>query len=160
MTQSSAATTLQVDFSLDLICPWCYLGIRRLMRALANRDDVEVEAMVPPPEVIKSGVRGRPAKLVHRRVVRFGLDAPRHPGDFGLVTESGMAWLVRAREADPTIKRKKGEPDEEIILQRLMPADALRIRGRHNASNALAALALATAASTSWALANMTWPVI
>nr|MBP7503516.1 UDP-N-acetylmuramoyl-L-alanine--D-glutamate ligase [Aquabacterium sp.] len=32
-----------------------------------------------------------------------------------------------------------------IILQRLMPADALRIRGRHNASNALAALALATA---------------
>ncbi len=110
-----------------------------------NRDDAEVEAMVPPPEVIKSGVRGRPAKLVHRRVVRFGLDAPRHPGDFGLVTESGMAWLVRAREADPTIKRKKGEPEEEIILQRLMPADALRIRGRHNASNALAALALATA---------------
>ena len=29
-------------------------------------------------------------------------------------------------------------------LQRLMPADALRIRGRHNALNALAALALAT----------------
>jgi UDP-N-acetylmuramoylalanine--D-glutamate ligase len=31
------------------------------------------------------------------------------------------------------------------VIQRLMPADALRIRGRHNASNALAALALATA---------------
>jgi UDP-N-acetylmuramoylalanine--D-glutamate ligase len=31
-------------------------------------------------------------------------------------------------------------------MQRLMPAEALRIRGRHNASNALAALALATAA--------------
>ncbi len=109
-----------------------------------NRDDDVVAAMVPPPEVIKSGVRGRAARTVHRNVVRFGLDAPRHPGDFGLVTESGMAWLVRALEADPTIKRKKGEEDE-IILQRLMPADALRIRGRHNASNALAALALATA---------------
>ncbi len=109
-----------------------------------NRDDPEVAAMVPPPEVIKSGVRGRPAKLVHRQVVRFGLDMPQHPGDFGLVTESGMAWLVRAREADPTVKLKKGE-QHEIILQRLMPADALRIRGRHNASNALAALALATA---------------
>ena len=108
-----------------------------------NRDDPEVAAMVPPPEVIKSGVRGRPAKLVHRQVVRFGLDMPQHPGDFGLVTESGMAWLVRAREADPTVKLKKGE-QHEIILQRLMPADALRIRGRHNASNALAALALAT----------------
>ena len=110
-----------------------------------NRDDPAVDAMVPPPEVIKSGVKGRPARVVHRDVVRFGLDAPRQPGDFGLVTEGGMAWLVRAREADPTIKRKKGDPDEEIILQRLMPADALRIRGRHNASNALAALALATA---------------
>jgi UDP-N-acetylmuramoylalanine--D-glutamate ligase len=109
-----------------------------------NRDDPVVEGMVPPPEVIKSGVRGRPARTVHRRVVRFGLDAPGAPGDFGLVTEAGMAWLVRAQEADPTIKLAKGE-QHEIVLQRLMPADALRIRGRHNASNALAALALATA---------------
>jgi len=109
-----------------------------------NRDEPLAEAMVPPPEVIKSGVRGRPAKVVHRNVVRFGLDAPRAPGDFGLVVESGMAWLVRALEADPTLKLAKGE-QHEIVLQRLMPADALRIRGRHNASNALAALALATA---------------
>lgn len=108
-----------------------------------NRDDEAVLSMVPPPEVIKSGVRGRAAKLVSRQVVQFGLDAPRHPGDFGLVTEGGMAWLVRASEADPSIKLKKGEAPE-IFLQRLMPADALRIRGRHNASNALAALALAT----------------
>ena len=109
-----------------------------------NRDDPAVVAMVPEPELIKSGVRGRPAKIVSRQVVYFGLDAPKRPGDFGLVTEGGMAWLMRALEADPTIKRKKGDEDE-IILQRLMPADALRIRGRHNASNALAALALATA---------------
>jgi len=109
-----------------------------------NRDDPAVLAMVPAPEVIKSGVKGRPAKVVHRDMVQFGLDAPTRPGDFGLVTEGGMAWLMRALEADPTIKRKKGD-EEEIILQRLMPADALRIRGRHNASNALAALALATA---------------
>ena len=117
---------------------------RRDTVMVINRDDPAVEAMVPPPEVIKSGVRGRPARTVHRRVVRFGLDAPQHPGDFGLVTQAGMAWLVRAQEADPTIKLAKGE-QHEIVLQRLMPADALRIRGRHNASNALAALALATA---------------
>lgn len=109
-----------------------------------NRDDPVVMGMVPPPEVIKSGVRGRPAKTVYRDVVYFGLDAPRRPGDFGLVNESGMAWLMRALETDPTIKLKKGE-QAEIVLQRLMPADALRIRGRHNASNALAALSLATA---------------
>jgi len=110
-----------------------------------NRDDPVVDAMVPAPEVVKSGVRGRPAQVIERQVCRFGLDAPRRPGDFGLVVESGMAWLVRAREVDPTIKRKKGDLDDEIVLQRLMPADALRIRGRHNASNALAALALTTA---------------
>ena len=56
-----------------------------------------------------------------------------------------MAWLVKALDSDPTLKRRPGD-EEEIILQRLMPADALRIRGRHNAANALAALALASAA--------------
>lgn len=113
-------------------------------RMVINRDDPAVMNMVPPPAVIKSGVRGRPAKTVYRDVVYFGLDAPRRPGDFGLVEEAGMAWLMRAREVDPTVKLKKGE-EHEIVLQRLMPADALRIRGRHNASNALAALALAAA---------------
>ena len=117
-----------------------------------NRDDSSVEAMIPPPVTIKPTRRGERAKLVHRRVVRFGLDAPREPGDFGLVDEGGMAWLVRALELDPTIKRKAGDL-EDLVVQRLMPADALRIRGRHNASNALAALALAS--SVGIALAPM-----
>ena len=56
-----------------------------------------------------------------------------------------MAWLVRALEADETLKKRK-DNDEELHFQRLMPADALRIRGRHNAVNALSALALAGAA--------------
>jgi len=110
-----------------------------------NRDDALVEAMVPAPVLVKQG-RGRAAKLQSRTVLRFGLNAPDHPGDYGLVSEGGMAWLVRAREVDETLKRRKDEDAEEIILQRLMPADALRVRGRHNAANALAALALASAA--------------
>ena len=110
-----------------------------------NRDDSAVEAMVPAAFLVKQG-RGRAAKTVARKVARFGLDAPDRPGDFGLVSEGGMAWLVRAREQDETLRRKKGDEEEEITLQRLMPADALRVRGRHNAANALAALALATAA--------------
>ncbi len=54
-----------------------------------------------------------------------------------------MPWRPTKR-----IKRKRGAAveEEEIFLQRLMPADALRIRGQHNALNALAALALASAA--------------
>ncbi len=105
-----------------------------------NRDDPAVEAMVPTPLIVK----GKAPKPVERTVLRFGLDTPRQPGDFGLVIENGMAWLVRALPEEEGIKRKKGE-EPEIHLQRLMPADALRVRGRHNAANAMAALALATA---------------
>ena len=109
-----------------------------------NQDDAAVEALVPLPLPAKGKTSKTKPKPVTRRIVRFSLGAPRQPGDFGLVTENGMAWLVRALPADETIKRKKGE-EAEIHLQRLMPADALRVRGRHNAANALAALALATA---------------
>jgi UDP-N-acetylmuramoylalanine--D-glutamate ligase len=110
-----------------------------------NRDDPQVEAMVPAPVVVKPTRRGERAKTVHRHVVRFGLDAPRGPGDFGVEVQNGMSWLVRAEDRDPTIKLRKGEL-EDLYVNRLMPSDALRIRGRHNASNALAALALAHAA--------------
>ncbi len=112
---------------------------------VANRDDAEVEGLVPQPVFVK-GTRGKPGRTVSRRVVRFGLNPPTAPGDFGLTEEGGLAWLVRARELDPTIKKRKGDEDEPLVIQRLMPADALRVRGRHNAANALAALALATAA--------------
>jgi UDP-N-acetylmuramoylalanine--D-glutamate ligase len=82
----------------------------------------------------------------------FGTDLPRRPGDWGLETVNGMAWLVRALPADETRQKKRGaQPDEDLVLQRLMPAEALRIRGRHNAANALAALALATAAGAALA---------
>ncbi|MGY4830629.1 UDP-N-acetylmuramoyl-L-alanine--D-glutamate ligase [Sphaerotilaceae bacterium SBD11-9] len=111
---------------------------------VVNRDDALVEKMIPAPIPGK----GRFAKPIERHVVRFGLDAPQNPGDFGLLVENGIAWLVRALETDETVKKpKKGavvEP-EDLHIQRLMPADALRVRGRHNAANALAALALATA---------------
>jgi len=112
--------------------------------AVINRDDPRVAAMEPPPVQVRAAARGVRAQTRQRKAVRFGLDAPQRPGDYGLVVENGMPWLVRALEADETVKRRKGE-EEEIHLQRLMPSDALRIRGLHNAANALAALALATA---------------
>jgi UDP-N-acetylmuramoylalanine--D-glutamate ligase len=101
---------------------------------LLNREDPLVMAMLPAP------VKNRQL----RAFTTFGGDMPQRPGDFGIETVNGMPWLVRALEADETRKRRKDEA-EELFFQRLMPADALRIRGRHNAVNALAALALATA---------------
>jgi UDP-N-acetylmuramoylalanine--D-glutamate ligase len=108
---------------------------------LLNRDDEAVMAMRPAPVKLARG-------QVARSIVTFGADMPKRPGDYGIEKVNGMAWLVRAMEADETQKRKRGAAveEEEIHIQRLMPADALRIRGRHNALNALASLALATAA--------------
>jgi UDP-N-acetylmuramoylalanine--D-glutamate ligase len=112
-------------------------GTQGLM--VVNREDPQVVAMAqsltPPP------VKGRAV----RDMVTFGCDMPQRPGDYGLEEVNGMVWLVRAHEADETRKRRRDE-EQELHIQRLMPADALRIRGRHNASNALAALALSAAA--------------
>jgi UDP-N-acetylmuramoylalanine--D-glutamate ligase len=102
---------------------------------LLNRDDALVMAALPP------AVKGKQP----RDYQTFGGDEPQRPGDYGIETVNGMAWLVRAAPADETIKRRKDEA-VDLHIQRLMPLDALRIHGRHNATNALAALGLALAA--------------
>ena len=104
-----------------------------------NRDDATVMAMLPPPQ------RAKLQRPVERAHTTFGTDMPQRPGDFGIEEVNGMVWLVRALEADET-RRKRKEAADELHFQRLMPVDVLRIRGRHNASNALAALALCAAA--------------
>jgi UDP-N-acetylmuramoylalanine--D-glutamate ligase len=106
---------------------------------LLNRDDPTVMRMAPPMVSVK--VAGRYRQQPARPWNTFGLDLPHQPGDWGIETVNGMDWLVRAQALDET--RLTG-PDVACWMQRLMPADALRIRGRHNAANALAALALAT----------------
>jgi UDP-N-acetylmuramoylalanine--D-glutamate ligase len=109
-----------------------------------NREDSAVMAMRPEPVKVRLQ---RPQERAH---ITFGTTMPQRPGDFGIEEVNGMVWLVRALEADETRRRRKDE-EPEIHIQRLMPADALRIRGRHNASNALAALALCAAAGCSLA---------
>lgn len=80
----------------------------------------------------------------------FGAGAPAHSGEFGLLHEGGMTWLALAEETAGGQRKRKAVADAppvagEVFVHRLMPVDALRIRGRHNALNALAALALARA---------------
>jgi UDP-N-acetylmuramoylalanine--D-glutamate ligase len=128
-----------------------------------NREDPLVMAMRP------AAVRQKGGRFLQRACVTFGGDMPGRPGDFGIEVVNGMAWLVRALETDETQRQRRptrpsrasepatpqagaaalGQPGADVLdelhFQRLMPADALRIRGRHNAVNALSALALATA---------------
>lgn len=96
-----------------------------------NRNDAHCMAMAHPLAPLMS----------------FGIDLPTEPDCFGLVTEHGMQWLVLAVAGDEGEKKKRGRPavEVEVLINRLMPTDALQIRGQHNATNALAALALCRA---------------
>lgn len=115
------------------------LGLRVL-----NRGDAQVMQFEPaPPAAPKRGEAVAP----HATWASFGTDTPTRVGDWGLDTTNGLTWLVRAQPLDDTIQKpKRGQvaAPVEVYMQRLMPADALRIRGQHNATNALLALALAT----------------
>ncbi len=80
----------------------------------------------------------------------FGMEVPDQVDNFGLVNDNGMLWLAYAIAQDdeekPEGRRRKKNQEEHavasVMIQRLMPVDALKIRGVHNAMNALAALAL------------------
>jgi UDP-N-acetylmuramoylalanine--D-glutamate ligase len=94
---------------------------------------------------------------VEKSIVTFGSNRPDEQGAFGIehdLRAGGIDWLVWAEvdeDLEPAPKRRRKstviEEDEPLRLKRLIPADALRIRGRHNALNALAALALARSAN-------------
>ena len=105
-----------------------------------NRDDARVMSLA---SVKASG---------DAKIVTFGLNEPQKDGDFGLLRENGMQWLVQAHDRDaideplsPRRRKQQEAAPVNLAMKRLMPADALRIRGLHNAANALAAFALARA---------------
>jgi UDP-N-acetylmuramoylalanine--D-glutamate ligase len=105
-----------------------------------NRDDARVMSLA---SVKNSG---------DAKVVTFGVNEPQNDGDFGLLRDNGMLWLVEAHDLDatdepvsPRRRKQQAAAPVNLGLKRLMPADALRIRGMHNAANALAAFALTRA---------------
>ena len=112
-----------------------------------HRDDAEMAALRPTLSA-KSMVHkpksalGRAAREALPQWVEYGAQAPERAGDFGLEHSAGMVWLVRAKDAEVGVKPSALDL-EPIPIQRLMPLDALKIRGPHNALNAMAALALA-----------------
>ncbi|WP_066458221.1 UDP-N-acetylmuramoyl-L-alanine--D-glutamate ligase [Castellaniella caeni] len=121
------------------------LGMTRVQ--VINRDDAWVRAMVDD--------------VADVRVRSFGQDAPVLAGDLGLLVQNGLSWLAWAPEAEtaPPVggSRRKAAQAGHVATcpaapaQALMPAEALLIRGQHNALNALAALALGAAIGLDWA---------
>jgi UDP-N-acetylmuramoylalanine--D-glutamate ligase len=100
----------------------------------------EARALRPPRAAAR-----RAEREVPRATIGFGIDAPTAAPGYGIVREGGLAWLVEA-VGDEDLPRRRKETVAQIRINRLMPADALRIRGAHNHANALAAIALCRAA--------------
>jgi UDP-N-acetylmuramoylalanine--D-glutamate ligase len=116
-----------------------------------HRDDSDLASQCAPvPAPVAKGKRA-----AEKSSVTFGWSVPTQAGDFGVESVNGLDWLVKAQNPDggTAPRRVKKEAREPVTLQRLMPVEALRIRGRHNALNAMAALALAQ--STGAALSPM-----
>lgn len=119
-------------FGVDTVC-------------ILNRDDSLVMGLLSEEQ------------KAEKSIVTFGSNRPDEQGAFGIehdLRAGGIDWLVWAEvdeDVEPKPKRRRKsavvEDEEPLRLKRLIPADALRIRGRHNALNALAALALARAAN-------------
>jgi UDP-N-acetylmuramoylalanine--D-glutamate ligase len=83
-------------------------------------------------------------------VITFGAGAPSQPDEYGLVRDGGLMWLAYTEDLSMGHRRRKAAGElpgieGQVHVHRLMPTEALKIRGRHNALNALAALALARA---------------
>ena len=97
-----------------------------------NRDDQTVLQMASPLAPL----------------ITFGSDEADAVDCFGLVKDNGMQWLsvaVADEQVEPRRKKKAVIEAVPVSIKRLMPVDALKIRGQHNALNALAALALCRA---------------
>ena len=123
-------------------------------RRVVNLDDPLADPDLPAPwEVPAEPEAPQPAKGRSRAKAKvevpvlaprtdFSLHTPHSAPAFGLVREGGLAWLTEALpEEVPGGRRRKAEP-VDFVLNRLMPADALRVQGAHNHANVLAALAL------------------
>ncbi len=111
---------------------------------IVSRDDPVVRAMV--------------ADLGDTAVRSFGSDLPELAEDLGVDHATGLVWLVVADRpefaAGPAPRRRKNQPPpgrDTGELNRLMPADALLVRGAHNWLNMQAALLLARSLELPWA---------
>ncbi|QIN79360.1 hypothetical protein GBA65_13515 [Rubrobacter marinus] len=82
-----------VDVYADVVCPWCYVGERRLERALAMRPGIEVERRWRPFQ-LQPGMPGggMPWDVFARR--KFGGEANAR-GAFARLTEVGEGEGIR-----------------------------------------------------------------
>lgn len=116
---------------------------------VVNRDDTVVRALVD--------------RLDAPDVRSFGSDEPHFGEDLGIEHDQAMTWLCAAQTVETSDRTAKSRGRRAVLASadvpareggsvlRLMPADALRVSGRHNALNAQAAMILVRTLGAGWA---------
>lgn len=118
--------------------------LKQAQYKVISRDDLATAAMVE--------------SLSAMNVRSFGSEKPTWAGDVGVELEQGVAWISAAEEVDKRTVRLGLSAKQAVFAaarvpattERLLPVDALRIRGQHNVLNALAALAMCRSAGFDW----------
>ena len=90
---------LHIDFIADVVCPWCYIGWRRLEQALAMRPDVTAEILWRPYQLDPT----IPEEGVDRRAymeAKFGSDPDRRKAMLEALNEAASGVGLDLRLAD------------------------------------------------------------
>ena len=113
---------------------------------ILNRDDANVMSLIDSQRAMNAR--------------SFGRDTPMLIGDVGIEVSHEVMWLCSAEATEfeddvpaPTRRKKNAPAPERQVgrMLRLMPVDALGIKGLHNALNCQAALLLGRACGANWA---------
>ena len=88
MAENSSSQRVTIDLYADIICPWCYIGKKRLETALADRPNIEFtinwRAFLLNPSMPPAGMDrqaylaakfGYAASAIYGRIAMAGLDA-------------------------------------------------------------------------------------
>jgi predicted DsbA family dithiol-disulfide isomerase len=127
----SDAAPLKIDFIADVVCPWCYLGWRRLHTALAERPKVRAEITWRPyqlgPDLPEEGVdRAEYYRMRFRDPKQ--LEQSREMLE-GLARDEGFEMNLSKGERMPNtlaahrlIRWAQGQGKQDALLEPLMAA--------------------------------------
>jgi predicted DsbA family dithiol-disulfide isomerase len=86
--------TLHIDVVSDVVCPWCYLGKRRLERALAQRPNIKAQIRWVPyflePHIPRDGMQR--VDYIGRKFGMFARYTPAHERMIPLGAEAGIEF--------------------------------------------------------------------
>lgn len=124
--------SLHIDFIADVVCPWCYIGLRRLQQALQLRPDVSAEILWRPYQLDPS----IPEEGVDRRAymeAKFGSDPDRRKAMLEALNDAAASVGLDLKIADipispntsaahRLIRWAQGQGLQEPVLEAILKA--------------------------------------